>query len=492
MVEVHCERCGTSYSFDESRLGEDGARVRCARCGHVFLVPKTEPGDPGPSRAALGDSLRREWRVRRRDGSVSVLKELTTLQRWIVERTLSREDEIGLDGETWRVLGTIPDLGPFFAAADARAQVALLEKEVAGLRAQLAAAPQTPLFPPAVPPSSAEAGRPRAPTLSSLSPAQSSTPPLSRALPPASRASPYTEGPGPSEPAFTRTAGGLGVPATDDWEPPRLGRGLGAWVVVVLLLLVLAALGTAGYFYVWLPERERARAEQARNSQLEHDQAEREARLKAAEQRAKEELLQALAAAQAHDAGALPPDGGSPPRGALEPPPPPAAVPPPAEVRVPVPTLATGPNNPPRQPAKANVEASSGAAPEAPRLLNGSPQSFEDWMAEADRRRTHERASSALAAYDRALALQPQRSDAHAGRGLALLDLGRRPEALGEFQRALELDPRDGVAVLGLAETYRSLGRTEEARRAYRRYLEGWPEGPEATAARAALESLKE
>jgi tetratricopeptide (TPR) repeat protein len=113
-------------------------------------------------------------------------------------------------------------------------------------------------------------------------------------------------------------------------------------------------------------------------------------------------------------------------------------------------------------------------------------------MAEANRRRTHERASSALAAYDRALALRPLRSDAHAGRGLALLDLGRRPEALAEFQRALELDPRDGVAVLGLAETYRSLGRSEEARRAYQRYLDGWPGGAEAQAARAALESLKE
>jgi len=113
-------------------------------------------------------------------------------------------------------------------------------------------------------------------------------------------------------------------------------------------------------------------------------------------------------------------------------------------------------------------------------------------MAEADRRRTHERAAAALAAYDKALSLKPQRSQAHAGRGLALLDLGRRPEALGEFQRALELDPRDGVAVLGLAEAYRSLGRSEEARRAYQRYLNGWPAGAEARAARAALESLKE
>ena len=113
-------------------------------------------------------------------------------------------------------------------------------------------------------------------------------------------------------------------------------------------------------------------------------------------------------------------------------------------------------------------------------------------MAEATRRRTHERAASALSAYDQALELQPRSAEAHAGRGLALLDLGRRHEAIVEFQRTLELDPRDGVAVLGLAETYRSLGRVEEARSAYQRYLEGWPGSSEAGAARAALESLKE
>jgi predicted Zn finger-like uncharacterized protein len=492
VVEVHCERCGTSYSFDESRVGEDGARVRCARCGHVFLVPKAASTTAAQGRASLGESVRREWRVRRRDGSVSVLRELTTLQRWIVEGTLGREDEIGLDGETWRVLGTIPDLGPFFAAADARAQVAVLEQELARLRAQ--PAPETTASAPAAPSVPMEEARPRLRTLSTVPPAPVPTPRLNPALSPMARASPSAEGPLASEPAFTRTAAGLGIPPADDWEPPKLSRGLGAWVVGVLLLLVLASTGTAAYFYVWLPERVRAREQQARNSQLERDQAEREARLKAAEQRAKEELLQSLAAAQGRDAGTPAPDAGASPRGALEPLAPPASAPAgpaPAEARVPSPTLATGPNKPPSPRAAPDAEA-SGAAPAAPLLLPGSPQTFEDWMAEADRRRTHERASSALAAYDRALALKPQRSDAHAGRGLALLDLGRRPEALVEFQRALELDPRDGVAVLGLAETYRSLGRTEEARRAYQRYLEGWPGGPEATAARAALESLKE
>ena len=193
VVEVHCERCGTSYSFEESRLGEDGARVRCARCGHVFLVPKAQAAAPAPGRPPGGESLRREWRVRRRDGSVSILRELTTLQRWIVEGTLGREDEIGLDGETWRVLGTIPDLGPFFAAADARAQVAVLEAELARLRAQPPAGapgadvpgPAEPSGPSAVPPVS-EPTRPRPRTLTTPATAAAATPPASRAqLPPA-------------------------------------------------------------------------------------------------------------------------------------------------------------------------------------------------------------------------------------------------------------------------------------------------------------------
>jgi predicted Zn finger-like uncharacterized protein len=497
-VEVHCERCGTSYSFEESRLGEDGARVRCARCGHVFLVPKASaaPAGLGPSRPPPPDALRREWRVRRRDGSVSVLRELTTLQRWIVEGTLGREDEIGLDGETWRVLGTIPDLGPFFAGADARAQVAVLEGELARLRAKplpLASAPPVPA--PETPP-----GPPPARSGSSFTPAQrpltGAAPALSASSLPQGREEPALgRRPSPSprlpEPAFTRTAAGLGVAATDEWEPPKLSRGVGPWVVVVVLLLLLASAATAGYFYVWLPERQRAQDEQTRNGQLEQAQSEHQAQVRAAEQRAKEELLQSLAAANAKDAGpTLPPDAGPPPRGSLEAPaaptPPPVAA---AEARVPSSTLSAPSNARGREPA---AGVPSGNAEARPLALPGGLQTFEDWMAEAERRRTHERASSALAAYDRALALQPERSDAHAGRGLTLRDLGRRPEALSEFQRALELDPRDGVAVLGLAETYRSLGRTEEARAAYQRYLEGWPGGPDAQAARAALDSLKE
>jgi predicted Zn finger-like uncharacterized protein len=506
-VDVHCERCGTSYSLDESRLGEGGARVRCARCGHVFLVPKSEvkpkasPESP-PTVApppAGAEPRRREWRVRQRDGSLASLRELTTLQRWIVEGKLAREDEVGLDGENWRRLGSISDLETFFAASDARARVAALEEELARLKPQTALPPpeDVPTSPavvvrPAEVPAAAPAPKtvqpqsPRAAAASALASPPVPQAPLPKGVPEGSDI--------PQEPAFTQTAGGLGLVPTDDWEPPKLRRGAGGKVVVVLLLLgAVAAAAWWGYFRIWLPENVRAREEQARNSRLEREQADREASARAAELRAKDELLASLATAGSRDGGAPAlVDAGPVPRGELEAPAPGRGMAP-LDTSVPAPTLVAAPEPKGQEAPPADGQESPAAGTQGlASAPHGTPQTFEEWMAEGNRRRTHERAAAALAAYDRALALKPQSSDVHADRGLALLDLGRRAEALTEFQRALELNPKDGVAVLGLAEAYRSLGRSEEARRAYQRYLNGWPAGAEVHAARAALESLKE
>ena len=35
-MRIQCERCSTTYEFDETRLPPAGAPVRCTRCGHVF------------------------------------------------------------------------------------------------------------------------------------------------------------------------------------------------------------------------------------------------------------------------------------------------------------------------------------------------------------------------------------------------------------------------------------------------------------------------
>jgi tetratricopeptide (TPR) repeat protein len=58
------------------------------------------------------------WRVRQANGNLVTFRELTTLQRWIVERKLSRDDEISLAGEKWKRLGDIGQLSGFFRVVD--------------------------------------------------------------------------------------------------------------------------------------------------------------------------------------------------------------------------------------------------------------------------------------------------------------------------------------------------------------------------------------
>ena len=119
-MDIKCERCGTEYEFDDSRVSEEGVTVKCSTCGHLFKIRKksfvlTEPVPQDDGGAVDGG---KNWMVRRRDGTVLSFKELTTLQKWIVERRVSREDEISKSGETWKRLGGIAELASFFQVVD--------------------------------------------------------------------------------------------------------------------------------------------------------------------------------------------------------------------------------------------------------------------------------------------------------------------------------------------------------------------------------------
>jgi tetratricopeptide (TPR) repeat protein len=59
--------------------------------------------------------------VRKVDGQVYRFKELTTLQKWIVERKVVREDEISRTGRSWKRLGEIAELTSFFQVVEAAA-----------------------------------------------------------------------------------------------------------------------------------------------------------------------------------------------------------------------------------------------------------------------------------------------------------------------------------------------------------------------------------
>src|SRR5512138_905078 len=143
-MDVRCERCRVQYAFGEDQVGPDGLTVRCSNCGHVFLVKKkalvvTVPVKPGdlrqepvptadldrkaaPSQPAAapraGAEKSRPWTLRNHRGDLYPFKELSTLQKWIVERKAARDDDVSFLGGPWKRLGDRLEVEPFLALVD--------------------------------------------------------------------------------------------------------------------------------------------------------------------------------------------------------------------------------------------------------------------------------------------------------------------------------------------------------------------------------------
>lgn len=283
-MDVKCERCGTEYEFEDDRVTEDGVTVKCSTCGHLFKIRKksfvlTEPVVAGEGEEqGPGENA---WMIRKADGTVLSFKELTTLQKWIVERKVSRGDEISKSGETWKRLGSIAELASFFQVVDQAAAAAgpgmgpagpgltvpqtpaAIEEEARApepTTQPMTAAPQggtdtpaqggTGSMPAAVPPGT--------PTPAGPVPAAPPAPvaPAAPAAPPAQTAGP---GQGPSTGRFENPPhsepdswGDQDYASSDDdvvekWKK----RGRRKWFVIVPLLLVVAGVGV---WYLAAPE----------------------------------------------------------------------------------------------------------------------------------------------------------------------------------------------------------------------------------------------
>jgi predicted Zn finger-like uncharacterized protein len=151
-MDVRCERCRAQYVFDDEQVTPAGLTVQCTNCGHVFRVKKKElvvtvpvkpdelegvpmpataaaprppgvaAGPPAPEPERPREAPReppREWRVRQPNGNIFTFRELTTLQKWIIERKVSRDDEISHSGDQWKRLGNIAELASFFQVVEA-------------------------------------------------------------------------------------------------------------------------------------------------------------------------------------------------------------------------------------------------------------------------------------------------------------------------------------------------------------------------------------
>ncbi|MEE8410171.1 MAG: zinc-ribbon domain-containing protein, partial [Myxococcota bacterium] len=116
-MDVQCDHCNSEYEFDDGRIPDTGLSVKCSTCGHVFRVFRA---GAGPDAAGLPDGSGAEWMVRQVNGNMFRFRELTTLQRWIVERKVSRDDEISKTGKHWKRLGDIAELATFFQVVAAQ------------------------------------------------------------------------------------------------------------------------------------------------------------------------------------------------------------------------------------------------------------------------------------------------------------------------------------------------------------------------------------
>ena len=120
-MDVRCDRCHTEYELDDASVTADGATVQCTTCGHTFVV--TRPGTfvgggtPAPMPSAASQPTA-SWMLTTEEGKTHRFRDSTTLQKWIVERRVTRGDRVCPPGSTWRKLGEIDELRPFFEVVD--------------------------------------------------------------------------------------------------------------------------------------------------------------------------------------------------------------------------------------------------------------------------------------------------------------------------------------------------------------------------------------
>src|SRR5436190_14859145 len=134
-MDVRCDRCQTEYELDDDSVAGPGASVQCTTCGHTFVVSRagsitigtTPPTGmsgaetPGPTpRISQSQTTGAtpppvpEWVLATEEGQTHRLRDLTTLQKWVVERRVSRADRVSHRGGPWRVLSDVDELRPFF------------------------------------------------------------------------------------------------------------------------------------------------------------------------------------------------------------------------------------------------------------------------------------------------------------------------------------------------------------------------------------------
>ena len=116
-MDVRCDRCQTEYELEDDSVAAGGASVQCTTCGHTFVVSHRKPDltpTPGPTTEMAAPA----WVLTTDEGKTHRFRDPTTLQKWIVERRVGRNDRVTPPGATPRRLGDMDELRAFFDLVD--------------------------------------------------------------------------------------------------------------------------------------------------------------------------------------------------------------------------------------------------------------------------------------------------------------------------------------------------------------------------------------
>jgi len=104
-MKITCPQCKDSNEFDDSMIGPAEVVMACTRCGHFFKVfdPRKEDTVRAPG-----------WMIRKQNGALFRVNRLSNIQAWVLEGTVTLEDEFSRTGQTWIKLSEIPELEGLF------------------------------------------------------------------------------------------------------------------------------------------------------------------------------------------------------------------------------------------------------------------------------------------------------------------------------------------------------------------------------------------
>jgi predicted Zn finger-like uncharacterized protein len=432
-MDVRCDRCQTEYELDDASVAESGASVQCTTCGHTFVVGRGKSaGTPAPiPQADRSATPTPSWMLTTEEGKTHRFRDSQTLQKWVVERRVTRADRVCPPGGSWRRLGDVDELRPFFDV------VAQADRAAAAARGARPTRPETP----------------RA--------SASSRPYVSADLDDDDVLGGKTRRPVVSEPFND-------ISTDDDLAMAGLGARhpgrkllIGLVVVFVGLAAYLGFRGTAGLHLPGIGPPSPPNA-------------------------ATPPSAAPAPAAAVPPAPAAPPAPASPPPAVAPASPPPApAAPPPAPVAATPATAAPAPTAAP-EPASSRPPPRDVAAGGDAR-----PKDYDHLIKDADHAIENGQTAKAQKLYEEALRLQPNGVAAVTGSAYVLLDKQKPLAAIDTFKRALAGAPSFSPALFGLGEAYRLEGEPVPAIAAYKRYLEASPGGSDAPAARRQIRELE-